>query len=202
MHRSIRGRSGCDTEPSLSASGVNAVGSLCVGRHRVAINAAEGASRVALKSPHGSPHKHDTFEAHGEPLGVEEVRLTKRALGWPEDKVFYIPDEALAQFRKAVEQGRELETQWNRRVDALGAVDPKAAGTFREVLTGELPKGWEAVLPRFTPADGAMATRDAGQKAITALADVVPNLIGGSGDLDPSTRTALKGHGDFESPPV
>jgi transketolase len=149
---------------------------------------------------YGSPHKHDTFEAHGEPLGVEEVRLTKRALGWPEDKVFYIPDEALAQFRKAVEQGRELETQWNRRVDALGAVDPEAAGKFRQVLTGELPKGWEAGLPRFTPADGAMATRDAGQKAITALADVVPNLIGGSGDLDPSTRTALKGHGDFESP--
>jgi transketolase len=148
----------------------------------------------------GSPHKHDTFEAHGEPLGVEEVRLTKRALGWPEDKVFFIPDEALAQFRKAVEQGRELETQWNRRVDALGAVDPQAAGTFRQVLTGELPEGWEAGLPRFTPADGAMATRDAGQKAINALADVLPNLIGGSGDLDPSTRTALKGHGDFESP--
>jgi transketolase len=149
---------------------------------------------------YGSPHKHDTFEAHGEPLGVDEVRLTKRALGWPEDQVFYIPDEALAQFRKAVEQGRELETQWNRRVDALGAVDPEAAQTFRQVLAGELPKGWEAGLPRFTPADGAMATRDAGQKAIAALADVVPNLIGGSGDLDPSTRTALKGYGDFESP--
>jgi transketolase len=133
-------------------------------------------------------------------LGVEEVRLTKRALGWPEDKVFHIPEEALAQFRKAVEQGRELETQWKRRVDALGAVDPKTAATFRQVLAGEVPKGWEAELPRFTPADGAMATRDAGQKAITALADVLPNLIGGSGDLDPSTRTALKGHGDFESP--
>ena len=85
-------------------------------------------------------------------------------------------------------------------MDALGAVDPEATGTFRQLLAGELPKGWEAGLPRFTPADGAMATRDAGQKAITALADVVPNLIGGSGDLDPSTRTALKGHGDFESP--
>ena len=142
---------------------------------------------------YGSPHKHDTFQAHGEPLGVEEVRLTKRALGWPEDKVFYIPDEALAQFRKAVEQGRELETQWNRRVDALGAVDPKAAGTFRQVLAGELLEGWEAGLPHFTPADGAMATRDAGQKAINALANVLPNLIGGSGDLDPSTRTALQG---------
>ena len=149
---------------------------------------------------YGSPHKHDTFQAHGEPLGVEEVRLTKRALGWPEDKSFYIPEEALAQFRKAVEKGRDLEAQWHRRVDALRAADPQLAEKLRQTLAGELPKGWEAALPRFTPADGAMATRDAGQKTIVALADVIPNLVGGSGDLDPSTRTALKGQGDFESP--
>ena len=149
---------------------------------------------------YGSPHKHDTFEAHGEPLGVEEVRLTKRALGWPEDKSFYIPDEALTRFRKAVEQGRDLEAQWHRRVDALRAADPQLADKLRQALAGELPKGWEAALPRFTPADGEMATRDAGQKTIVALAEVIPNLIGGSGDLDPSTRTALKGKGDFESP--
>jgi transketolase len=149
---------------------------------------------------YGSPHKHDSFEAHGEPLGVEEVRLTKRALGWPEDKSFYIPDEALARFRKAVEQGRDLEAQWNRRVDGLRAADPQLADKLRQVLAGELPKGWDAALPRFTPADGDMATRDAGQKTIVALAEVIPNLIGGSGDLDPSTRTALKGKGDFEGP--
>ena len=149
---------------------------------------------------YGSPHKHDTFEAHGEPLGVEEVRLTKRALGWPEDKSFYIPDEALAQFRKSVEQGRDLEAQWHRRVDGLHAADPQLADKLRQTLAGELPKGWDAALPRFTPADGEMATRDAGQKTIVALAEVIPNLVGGSGDLDPSTRTALKGKGDFESP--
>ena len=149
---------------------------------------------------YGSPHKHDTFQAHGEPLGVEEVRLTKRALGWPEDKSFYIPDEALAKFRKSVEKGRDLEAEWNRRVDGLRAADPKLADKLRDTLAGELPKGWEAALPRFTPADGAMATRDAGQKTIVALAEVIPNLVGGSADLDPSTRTALKGQGDFESP--
>jgi transketolase len=149
---------------------------------------------------YGSPHKHDTFEAHGEPLGVEEVRLTKRALGWPEDKTFYIPDEALAQFRKSVANGRDLEADWHRRVDGLRAADPDLADKLRQTLAGELPKGWDAALPRFTPADGAMATRDAGQKTIVALAEVIPNLIGGSGDLDPSTRTALKGKGDFESP--
>ena len=148
---------------------------------------------------YGSPHKHDTFQAHGEPLGVEEVRLTKRALGWPEDKSFYIPDEALAQFRRSVEKGRDLEAQWHRRVDGLRAADPQLADKLRQTLAGELPKGWEASLPRFTP-DGAMATRDAGQKTIVALAEVIPNLVGGSGDLDPSTRTALKGQGDFESP--
>ncbi|MFZ0679616.1 MAG: hypothetical protein WAN07_18105, partial [Candidatus Binatus sp.] len=93
---------------------------------------------------YGSPHKHDTFEAHGEPLGVEEVRLTKRTLGWPEDKSFYIPDEALTQFRKAVEQGRDLEAQWNRRVDGLRAADPNLADKLRQTLAGELPKGWEA----------------------------------------------------------
>ena len=148
---------------------------------------------------YGSPHKHDTFQAHGEPLGVEEVRLTKRALSWPEDKNFYIPDEALAQFRRSVEKGRDLEAQWHRRVDGLRAADPQLADKLKQTLAGELPKGWDAALPRFTPADGAMATRDAGQKTIVALAEVIPNLIGGSGDLDPSTRTALKGHGDFES---
>jgi transketolase len=149
---------------------------------------------------YGSPHKHDTFQAHGEPLGVEEVRSTKRALGWPEDKSFYIPDEALAQFRRSVENGRDLEAQWHRRVDGLRAADPQLADKLRQTLADELPKGWDAALPRFTPADGAMATRDAGQKTIVALAEVIPNLVGGSADLDPSTRTALKGQGDFESP--
>jgi len=148
----------------------------------------------------GSPHKHDTFEAHGEPLGVEEVKLTKKALGWPEDKSFYIPDESLAQFRKAVKNGRDLEAQWNQRVEGLRAADPRLAEKLRQALAGELPKGWDANLPRFTPTDGPMATRDAGQKTIVALAEAIPNLIGGSGDLDPSTRTALKGKGDFESP--
>jgi transketolase len=149
---------------------------------------------------YGSPNKHDTFQAHGEPLGTEEVRLTKQALGWPEDKSFYIPDEALTQFRRSVENGRDLEAQWHRRMDDLHAPDPHLADKLRQTLAGELPKGWEAALPRFTPADGAMATRDAGQKTIVALAEVIPNLVGGSGDLDPSTRTALKGQGDFESP--
>ena len=151
---------------------------------------------------YGSPHKQDTWHAHGEPLGVEEVRLTKRALGWPEDRTFHVPDEALRTFRESVERGAELEAAWRRRVDAYGVAHPEMADPFARALAGELPEGWETHLPTFTPADGEMATRDAGGQAINSLAAVVRTLVGGSADLDPSTRTALKGCGDFESPHV
>ena len=149
---------------------------------------------------YGSPHKHDTWHAHGEPLGVEEVRLTKHALGWPEDRTFDVPDEALRTFRASVDRGAALEAAWRRRVDAYGVAHPEMAEPFARALAGELPDGWQTHLPIFTPADGEMATRDAGGQALNALAAVVRNLVGGSADLDPSTRTALKGCGDFESP--
>jgi transketolase len=149
---------------------------------------------------YGSPHKQDTWHAHGEPLGVDEVRLTKRALGWPEDRTFYVPDEALRTFRQSVERGRESEAAWRRRVDAYGVAHPELADPLARALAGDLPDGWEAHLPIFTQADSDMATRDAGGQTINALAAVVRNLVGGSADLDPSTRTALKGCGDFESP--
>ncbi|MDQ2667099.1 MAG: transketolase [Gemmatimonadota bacterium] len=148
----------------------------------------------------GSPNKQDTFQAHGEPLGDKEVRLTKDAYGWPEEPPFYVPDEALREFRTAVPLGAELEAAWQRRMAAYRAAHPELARTFEQGLAGELPDGWEATLPAFTPKDGEMATREAGGKVLTALADVVTNLIGGSADLDPSTRTMMKGKGDFESP--
>ena len=148
---------------------------------------------------YGSPHKQDTWHAHGEPLGVEEVRLTKHALGWPEeDSTFYVPDEALREFRKSMEHGAELDASWKRRTDDYRGAHPDLAQRLAQTLAGELPQGWEAQLPVFTPADGELATRDAGGKVINALAAVVPNLVGGSGDLDPSTRTAMNGCGDFE----
>src|SRR6185437_12342740 len=124
----------------------------------------------------------------------------KRALGWPEDRTFYVPDAALRTFRASVERGAEREAAWRRRVDAYGIAHPDMAEPFARALAGELPDGWEAHLPIFTPADGEMATRDAGGQTINVLAAVVRNLVGGSADLDPSTRTALKGCGDFESP--
>jgi len=182
------------------------------GQDAGAVDAALAAARAVEDRPslivarthigYGSPQRQDTFQAHGEPLGEEEARATKRALGWPEDKTFYVPDEALREFRKAVDQGAALEAAWRRKMDAYRAAHPEAARQFERALAGDLPEGWEAKLPAFTPKDGEMATRDAGAKALSALADFVPNLIGGSADLDPSTRTMMKGHGDFEAPPV
>jgi len=149
---------------------------------------------------YGSPKKQDTFGAHGEPLGKDEVRATKRALGWPEEPPFHVPDEARTVYRSAVERGANLEAEWQRRVDAQRAAHPDAAHAFARAQAGELPEGWQERLPVFTPADGEMATRDAGGKVLTALAGAVTNLVGGSADLNPSTKTALAGLGDFEGP--
>jgi transketolase len=174
-----------------------------------AVDAALAAARAAEDRPslivarthigYGSPKKQDTFQAHGEPLGKDEVRATKKALGWPEDPPFHVPEEARAVFRAAVGRGAELETAWRHRVDAHRAADPDAGQAFARALAGELPDGWQERLPAFTPADGDMATRDAGGKVLNALAGVVANLVGGSADLNPSTKTALAGLGDFES---
>jgi len=151
---------------------------------------------------YGSPHKQDTWHAHGEPLGEEEVRLTKRALGWPDDRLFYVPEDARREFQTAIKRGAELEAEWRRRVHAHRIAHPSLADHLARALAGELPAGWETHLPVFTSADGEIATRDAGGAVINALAGIVTNLVGGSADLDPSTRTAMTGYGDFESPVV
>ena len=150
----------------------------------------------------GSPHKHDTFEAHGEPLGKEEVRLTKRAYGWPEDAEFCVPEEVQREFAKVRVRGAALRSAWQQGMDAYRAAQGDLADAFDRAMAGELVPGWDAKLPAFTPAEGDMATRDAGGKAIAALAESVPNLVGGSADLDPSTRTMMKGKGDFQSADV
>ena len=180
------------------------------GQSAVAVDAALVRARANRNRPslivahthigYGSPHKQDTWHAHGEPLGVEEVRLTKRALGSPEDRVFYVPDEALREFRRSVDRGADLESHWRRRADAYRLAHPDLADRFAGMIAGQLPDGWEAHLPTVTPEDKEVATRDAGDRVMNALAAVLLNLVGGSGDLDPSTRTVLKGYGDFECP--
>jgi transketolase len=147
----------------------------------------------------GSPNKVDTFQAHGEPLGKDETRLTKRAYGWPEDAQFLVPDEAKQRFAKVRAHGEELQAEWQRLMDAYRAEHADLARDFDRAMAGELPAQWDAKLPVLTPKDGDMATRDAGARAIAVIAESVPNFVGGSADLDPSTRTMMKEKGDFQS---
>jgi transketolase len=146
----------------------------------------------------GSPNKQDNASAHGSPLGVDEVRLTKRNLGWPEDSEFLVPPEALQHFRLAVDRGRELESNWQSRFDRYASEYPDLAKQWELLQSGRLPEGWEERLPVFTMADKALATREASGRVINALAPVIPWLIGGSADLAPSTDTLMKGYPDFQ----
>jgi transketolase len=150
----------------------------------------------------GSPNKHDSFEAHGSPLGVEEVALTKKQLGWPAEPAFLVPEEALAYMREAVARGDRAEAQWNARLEAYAQAFPDSAIELQRRLRGELPPGWDSDIAQF-PADAkGMATRVASGKVMNAMAPHLTELTGGSADLDPSTKTALKGLGDFNPPPT
>jgi transketolase len=149
---------------------------------------------------YGSPAKQDSFEAHGSPLGEEEVKRTKKNLAWPTDSAFFIPDEARAHFNATVGKGQQAEAEWKERFSAYRRRFPELARELELALRGDLPDGWDAALPTF-PADAkGLATRVASGKVLTALAAKLPTLIGGSADLNPSTYTALAELGDFESP--
>ena len=146
----------------------------------------------------GSPHKQDTAAAHGEPLGVEEVRLTKEGLGWPEAPPFLIPQEALEHFRTAVDRGCSAQAEWEVRLAAFAEKYPDLAAEFERVMDRQLPPGWDADLPTFSTADGPMATRIASGKTIEILGSRLPEMMGGSADLAPSTFTNIAGAGNFE----
>ena len=140
----------------------------------------------------GSPHKQDTADAHGAPLGVDEVKATKQNLGWPSLEPFYVPDEALAHWRRARTRGARLEADWRKKWDAYRAAHPDLAGELERRIAGRLPAGWDAALPVFGPKD-AQATRAASGKVLNALAAKLPELIGGSADLTGSNNTEIKG---------
>ena len=148
---------------------------------------------------YGSPNKQDTAGAHGSPLGPDEVRLTKEALGWPPEAQFLIPDEALAHFRQALEQGARAQQAWNELFVRYEEEHPGLAAEWKRRLAGELPAGWEESLPTFTPEDGPIATRAAGGKIMAALAPALPELVGGSADLHPSTKTYLSAYPAVEN---
>ena len=146
----------------------------------------------------GSPNKQDTADAHGAPLGVEEIKLTKQNLGWPSLEPFFVPDEALERWRSAKQRGARLESEWRKRWDAYRAEYPDLAAELDRRFTGRLPEGWDAAetLPAFGPKD-AQATRAASGKVLNAIAAKIPELIGGSADLTGSNNTELKGAGVF-----
>ena len=146
----------------------------------------------------GSPHKQDTADAHGAPLGVEEIKLTKQNLGWPSLEPFYVPEEALEHWRTAKGRGARLEAEWRKRWDAYRAAEPDLAAELDRRFTGRLPEGWDSALPSFGPKD-AQATRAASGKVLNAIAPKIPELIGGSADLTGSNNTEIKGAGVFSA---
>jgi len=175
-----------------------------------AIDAALAAARAETARPslilvrthigYGSPEQ-DSFRVHGSPLGLDNVRKTKQTLGWPTEPEFLIPEAALAHFRAALERGAQDEDAWNTSLSAYAKTFPALAEELQGRLRAELPTGWDADIPVFDVDDKGLATRDASGKVMNAIAPRLPALTGGSADLDPSTKTALKGQGDFNPPP-
>ena len=149
-------------------------------------------SLISIKTTigYGMPTQ-GTRKAHSDPPGEDAVRETKRHLGWPEDKEFYIPDEALAHYREAISRGEHLESEWNALVEKFTDSHPDEAKNWRAMMSGELPEGWEDHLPKFEDAK-PVATRVASGEVINALAPVLPMLIGGSADLGVSNNTDIK----------
>jgi transketolase len=146
----------------------------------------------------GSPKKQDTASAHGEPLGADEIVATKKALGWPKpDEAFYVPPEALANWRKALERGAAAHTEWNTRYAAYRAAFPAEAAELDRRLAGKLPEGWDKVIPSFTAENGSVASRAASNTVLNALVNELPELMGGSADLTPSNGTAVKAWKNF-----
>lgn len=152
--------------------------------------------RVKTIIGYGMP-KQGTSKAHSDAPGVEAVKETKRNLGWPEDKQFYIPKEALAHFRTAVNAGAKLEKEWNDAVRKYEKANPEIGAAFASIRSGSLPDGWEKALPKFEGVEGK-ATRAYSGDVINAIADAVPALVGGSGDLTPSNNTYIKASADIQ----
>lgn len=146
---------------------------------------------------YGSPNKQDTADAHGAPLGAEEVRLTKTALGWPLEPTFEIPDAIREPFRAAAQRGSDEARTWQQTFDRYTAAHPGLAADLERRLAGRLPAKWEDNLPQFKPEDGPLATRKASGAVLNAIGGVIPELVGGSADLAGSNNTYIKGYPDF-----
>jgi len=146
----------------------------------------------------GSPHKQDSPDAHGAPLGEEEIKLTKKNLNWPEDVSFLVPEEAKNQFKKCLEKGQEGEALWKEKFKSYTKEHTKLANKWIDAISGFLAEDWDKDIPDFLPSDGPIATRGASGKVLNAIASSVPTLMGGSADLAPSNKTFLDCSHEFQ----
>jgi transketolase len=143
---------------------------------------------------YGSPNRQDTAKAHGEPLGKDEVRLTKENLGWPSQEPFYVPEEAVSHWRElTLERGARAHEEWRGRLTAYAKAFPTESAELSRRLRGDLPPGWDAKIPTFTKENGSVASRAASGTVLNAIVPALPELVGGSADLTGSNNTALKG---------
>ncbi|MEO6828919.1 MAG: transketolase, partial [Acidobacteriaceae bacterium] len=149
---------------------------------------------------YGSP-KAGTSKAHGEPLGAEDTKKTKEKLGWPADKTFYVPNEAAKNWSQAKERGAKFESDWDALFAKYKQQFPKLAAEYDRVFAGKLPTGWEASIPKFPAGSKPMATRVAGGTVMNAIAQKVPEFIGGAADLSTSTKTTIKDSPSFHVDP-
>ncbi len=146
---------------------------------------------------YGSPNKQDTSEAHGSPLGEEEIKLVKKFYQWPEDKSFWVPDDVKIHMNAAKDNGRKLEEEWNKLFDSYKNAQPMLAKQFNEYLMQLPPEGWDKELPVYKNTDGPKATREVSGDVINTIVKHLPWLMGGSADLEPSTKTLIKSSGYF-----
>jgi transketolase len=154
--------------------------------------------KVRTTIGYGLPTRAGTAKAHGEPPGDGELDGAKANLGWPQEPRFYVPEEALAHFRQAAALGPELEAAWQQKLEAYRTAYPDLAAELERRLAGDLPEGWAEGLPEFPPDEKGLATRAASGKVINALGDRLPQLMGGSADLAPSTKTWLRDSPAFD----
>ena len=169
---------------------------------RAAQQVSDRPSFIAVRTVigYGAPHKQGTFHVHGSPLGPDEVKAAKENLGWPLEPAFLIPNDVGAHFRGAKERGARQQDEWRKRLAAYQTAFPDLAAELTRRLAGALPDGWDKDLPSFKADPKGVATRKASEGVMQALASKLPELVGGSADLDPSTFTWLKGQGDFAPP--
>lgn len=146
---------------------------------------------------YGSPNKQDTSGAHGSPLGEDEIKLTKKFYGWPEDAKFLVPDDVKEHMQQTLAKGKKAEDEWDRLTEQYKSKHADLYSEFEQYLNQELPEGWDKDIPVYKPTDGPKATRSVSADVINAIASKLPWLMGGSGDLEPSTETLIKSSGYF-----